>query len=371
MQAKGAMPWAFHDFWLRDMAMADGETSLYVPPEGNGAPRYVFFPGCQLGASDPAYVENSFSWLRARQPESALWLQCCGAPAEWAGETGLHDRKIREIRDFWEEVGRPEMIFGCATCRQMFARYLPEIPGSFLLERMRDWGLDVPGTAPEGACSVFDPCASRDTPGLQKCVRELLGDMGAELRPLSHEGKMVRCCSFGGHTAIANPQYAREVVKDRIGEKDSAYIAYCANCRDTFARQGKRVYHILDLIFGLHGPDRSAPRLSQRWENRRILRRDLSEKYLDSHGEERASVSRLYISEELKEQLSRDMILEEDMEEVVAHCERENRKLLVDGHFLGHKKIQNMTFWAEYAPEGDGFRLLNGYAHRMCLEEEA
>ena len=131
------------------------------------------------------------------------------------------------------------------------------------------------------------------------------------------------------------------------------------------------MYHILDLIFGLHGPERPAPRLSQRWENRRTLRRVLSEEYLDSHGEERASVSRLYISEELKEQLSRDMILEEDMEEVVAHCEGENRKLLVDGHFLGHKKIQNMTFWAEYAPEGDGFRLLNGYAHRMCLEEEA
>ena len=80
---------------------------------------------------------------------------------------------------------------------------------------------------------------------------------------------------------------------------------------------------------------------------------------------------KLIIDDELKERLSRDMILEEDMEEVVARCEAEGRKLLVDGYFLGHKKIQNMTFWAEYVPEGDGFRLLNGYAHRMCLEEEA
>lgn len=82
-------------------------------------------------------------------------------------------------------------------------------------------------------------------------------------------------------------------------------------------------------------------------------------------------MAKLFIDDELKDRLSRDMIMEEDMEEVVARCEGENRKLLVDGHFLGHKKIGNMTFWAEYSPEGDGFRLWNGYAHRMCLEEEA
>ena len=372
MQAKGAMPWAFHDFWLRDMAMADGETALYVPPPGGAKPKYLFFPGCQLGASEPAYVEKSFAWLLSRQPESGLWLRCCGAPAEWAGEAELHGEKLRELRDRWEELGRPELIFGCATCREMFSRFLPEIPGSFLLERMAAWGIDPPA-APAGGktCSVFDPCASRDAPPLQSSVRSLLEQMKIPLLPLSHEGRMARCCSFGGHTAIADPRYTREVAKARTEERDTVYIAYCANCRDTFARQGKEAYHILDLLFGLHGPDRPAPRLTERWENRRKLCRTLAEEYLGIRGEERKRVIDLVIGEELKERLSRDMILEEDMEEVVAWCEAEGRKLLVDGHFLGHKKIQNMTFWAEYAPEGDGFRLLNGYAHRMCLEEEA
>ena len=372
MQAKGAMPWAFHDWWLRDLEMADGEASLYIPPAGGAAPRYVFFPGCQLGGSDPAYVERSFAWLRERQGAAALWLRCCGAPADWAGETDLHREKVREIRERWEELGRPELVFACASCRREFARYLPEIPGSMLTERMAEWGITLPPAPPDGETySVFDPCASRDEPGLQQSVRQLAQGMGLKLRPLSHEGRMSRCCSFGGHTAIADPRYTREVARARAEESDSTYITYCANCRDTFARQGKKAYHILDLLFGLNGPDRGAPRLSERQENRRRLRRELAETYLGVRGEERERMAKLFIDDELKDRLSRDMILEEDMEAVVARCEAENRKLLVDGHFLGHKKIGNMTFWAEYVPEGDGFRLLNGYAHRMCLEEEA
>ncbi len=373
MQAKGAMPWAFHDYWLRDLAMADGEGSLYIPPaDGSAAPKYLLFPGCQLGASDPAYVERSYEWLRSRQSSAALWLHCCGAPADWAGETELHRAKLRVIRERWEELGRPEMIFACASCRRAFARYLPEIPGSFLTERMAEWGIDPPTPLPKDETySVFDPCASRDEPGLQRSVRQLTESMGAKLMPLSHEGRMSRCCSYGGHTAIADPRYTREVAKARVEEQDSTYITYCANCRDTFAQQGKKAYHILDLVFGLNGPDRRAPRLTERWENRRSLCRELAETYLGICGEERAHMAKLFIDDELKDRLSRDMILEEDMEEVVARCEGENRKLLVDGHFLGHKKIGNMTFWAEYSPEGDGFRLWNGYAHRMCLEEEA
>ena len=79
----------------------------------------------------------------------------------------------------------------------------------------------------------------------------------------------------------------------------------------------------------------------------------------------------LYMEETLKHQLSREMILESDMAEVIAWCESTGRKVKnSSGHFIGHTKIQNMTYWAEYQPEGDGYRLFTGYAHRMCLEEE-
>ena len=132
----------------------------------------------------------------------------------------------------------------------------------------------------------------------------------------------------------------------------------------------KPVYHILDLVFGLHGTDRPAPTLTERWENRQNLRDTLAEQYLGERTERKETMN-LYMEETLKHQLSREMILESDMAEVIAWCESTGRKVKnSSGHFIGHKKIQNMTYWAEYQPEGDGYRLFTGYAHRMCLEEE-
>ena len=183
-------------------------------------------------------------------------------------------------------------------------------------------------------------------------------------------GRTARCCSFGGHTAIAAGRYSYEVARDRASENRNPYIAYCVNCRDTFASQKKPVYHILDLVFGLHGTDRPAPTLTERWENRQNLRDTLAEQYLGEQTERKETMN-LYMEEALKHQLSREMILESDMAEVIAWCESTGRKVKnSSGHFIGHKKIQNMTYWAEYQPEGDGYRLFTGYAHRMCLEEE-
>jgi len=53
--AAGKLPPAFHSFWLEDMNHACGEGARLLYPESKHC-EYVFFPGCQLGASDPGYV---------------------------------------------------------------------------------------------------------------------------------------------------------------------------------------------------------------------------------------------------------------------------------------------------------------------------
>ena len=66
------------------------------------------------------------------------------------------------------------------------------------------------------------------------------------------------------------------------------------------------------------------------------------------------------------------MILETDMETVVTHCEEKKKKIYdpESGHFTGHLKIGNATFWVEYKPAEEGFELVNGYSHRMSIDEE-
>ena len=79
---------------------------------------------------------------------------------------------------------------------------------------------------------------------------------------------------------------------------------------------------------------------------------------------------KLLLSEEMAEKLNRDLILLEDVEAVILHCEASGEKAMDEsGLFFGHLQIGHMTFWAEYRVTEDGFLLENAYCHRMSLEE--
>jgi Fe-S oxidoreductase len=381
MREKGAMPWAYHDFFLRDMESAVGEAALARMPAGRGRSRRAFFPGCQLGASDPRYVIEAYRALLDAMPDTALMLSCCGAPAEWAGDEAIRGGVADRLRADWKALGEPELLFACPTCALEFRRYLPEIPGRFLY----DFFL---GAAPRrgaeslpeaGAiASVFDPCASREEPGLQRTVRELATRAGLRLEPLPSEGRLAKCCGWGGQVSIAHPPYARRVAMSRIGEGERPYVTYCSNCRDVFAAAGKPAWHILDLVLGLGGPDRKPPTATERRLNRIELKRRALAEFWKEGTEVGGERPRLLVSPELGRKLDAERILETDIEKVIEGCESSGSKLLdpETGAFSGHLKIGNMTYWAEYrpAPPSDalpdgGYELLNAYSHRMSIEE--
>jgi hypothetical protein len=221
--------------------------------------------------------------------------------------------------------------------------------------------------------SIFDPCSSRDEPGLQETVRSLVNGAGFSHQPLPMEGKLAACCSWGGQVSAANPRYAHEVVRARITQNDHPYITYCINCRDIFASAQKPAYHLLDILFGLHGAERTAPTLTERRQNRfRLKQQVLSEFWKDgTEMEPRKSSINLQMSPQTRQKLSDEMILETEVEAVIEHCESSGRKVMdpETGHFIGHLKIGSMTYWAEYAPTEDGYELFNAYSHRMSIEE--
>lgn len=372
MREKGAMPWAFHDFFLRDMASANGEASLARRPTGHETSRYLFFPGCQLGASDPRYVTESYRFLLEHWPDTALMLCCCGAPAEWAGDEAVRAQAMARLRQDWSDFGKPKAVFACPSCRQILGRHLPEIEGVFLYDLILQQGITQPLGAPGTTASVFDPCASREEPGVQQAVRALAEKAGFELAPLPLEGKLAQCCSFGGQVAVAHPPYAHRVVATRIAEGGHPYISYCSNCRDIFARAGKPCWHILDIQLGLNGPDRAPPTLTERRINRLVLKRRVLEEFWKEVGEMGKPRMDLIVSAELGQKLSDEWILETEIATVIEACEKSGRRILdpATGSFFGHHQIDHMTYWVEYAPRSDGsFELRNAYGHRMRIEE--
>ena len=395
MHKKGKLPWAFHDFWLRDMAHAMGEEASLiwersgalprgatgygaaphqswdrtsVPLSRSGTSPRVFFPGCQLGASDPAYVTESYRWLTDAMPDTALWLSCCGAPALWSGDEELNGETRATLRHQWASLGKPELIFACPSCKQMFAEFLPEAGSVFLFELMQRKAFVAKRNLSGSTFSLFDPCSSRLEPALQSSVRALVRDAGARLEPLAEEGEWAKCCSWGGHVSIANPDYARTVVSKRIGQSELPYITYCVNCRDIFAGAGKESLHLLDVLFDLNSSARTPPGFSERRENRARLRQLVTGEDV----QEKQSMI-IHINETLRRKLAADMLLEEDARRAVERCESEGRSLTDKpcGNRRGYAVIGRITCWVEYKKLANGeYQLINAYAHRMAIELE-
>jgi len=231
---------------------------------------------------------------------------------------------------------------------------------------------EVPAAAGGAKASVFDPCASRGEAGLQRAVRSLAAAAGCDLEPLPTEGQ-APCCSYGGQVAVAHPAYARYVVQARIQAGPHPYVAYCSNCRDSFAAAGKPAWHLLDLVFGLNGPDRVPPTVTDRRRNRILLKNQLLREYWGEPGPAPEAAMDLTISPELQRKLDQARLLEAEVAAVVDHCERTGQKLEDPGtgSFTGHLLVGHLTCWVEYRPRpGGGFELLNAYAHRMGLEGE-
>ena len=396
------MPLAWTDFLIRDMEHANGdEASIFRPapgyaksgtaPDGTttGAAtegrqnKYAFFPGCQLGASDPRYVTEAYSWILSHEPETALMLCCCGAPAAWSGREGQHTQWIEQLRSEWEKLDKPELLLACPNCQKQLSVYLPEAVCRSVYEIMAPWSTlneangrsfqSTPQTAKSAGApvSVFDPCASRQMPEMQKSVRDLLKSAGCELVELPVSGSEARCCGWGGAASGASPQYTAKVSAARIAMSETPYICYCTNCRDSFAALQKPAQHVFDLLFGLGGEKRPAPLNNSRRENRVLLKRTLLAEHWNEKREADENM-KINMTAELAECLEKELILEDDLCQVISFCETSGRKLIdtKSGRNIGHLVRGPVTYWVEYEPMEDGWRVLDAYSHRLVVQEQ-
>ncbi|MGE4484737.1 MAG: pyridine nucleotide-disulfide oxidoreductase/dicluster-binding protein [Oscillospiraceae bacterium] len=365
MHKRGMIPPGYHEFWLRDMEFSNTEAFVVSKPSGAVKCEYLFFPGCSLGASDPRYVTEVYEYLLTQNAKIAVMTACCGAPAVWAGDMAKFDKAKELITGYWEKMGRPVFILACPSCKKMFDENLPEVGTLSLYEYLRDKKLSVTPQIISSAC-VFDPCASREYPGMQESVRKALKNAGITIHELPMHGEKAECCSFGGNIVGAAPMLAEEMAKNRVSQSDEPYITYCTNCRDIFATQGKTALHVLDVLFGLGSGNRRVPTVTERQYNRITVKNAFIK-----GGSKMTDDRKLIISEELRKRISREWILETDILDVIIYCEKTCKKLrdTESGVFIGYKVIGNMTYWVSYIPRGNSYEVINAYGHRMMIEE--
>ena len=196
----GVHPAALHDFWLREMDFATTEGAFASAPKGKETCEYAFYPGCQLGAAKPEYVSRSHDFL-SKSYDAGVILGCCGAPAYWAGDETRLKANIEATRQAWIDLGKPTLVFACATCVSLFDRFLPEIPRVSLYELLGA-SEEIAPVSPFVEAAVFDPCSARDDHGMESGVRTLAAKAGVALEELAEPN---RCCGYGGHMRVANP----------------------------------------------------------------------------------------------------------------------------------------------------------------------
>jgi ferredoxin len=181
MVRTGKMPPSAHDFALRDMAFSQSEAfTLARPQPGFQSSKTAFLPGCQLSASSPGHVAACYEHLRATMPGGVgLILECCGAPARWAGNEEKFQEALRALGAAWSSLGQPRLITACSSCFRTLKDHLPHIPVEPLWPHLSPALLSK--ALPEHASrtlAIHDPCSTRGVSMVEGSARALLGELG-------------------------------------------------------------------------------------------------------------------------------------------------------------------------------------------------
>ncbi|UWG98738.1 hypothetical protein LPY66_08090 [Dehalobacter sp. DCM] len=77
----------------------------------------------------------------------------------------------------------------------------------------------------------------------------------------------------------------------------------------------------------------------------------------------------LYIGDDVKSVMEQNGVREDEVKMVVGAAEESGLKLKEEegNRFLAKLKIADVYYYAEYEPEGDGFRIIDAYWHKTFV----
>ncbi|MFC0904586.1 pyridine nucleotide-disulfide oxidoreductase/dicluster-binding protein [Clostridium sp. MT-14] len=381
MVENSKMPLSDHDFALKDMKFSNGSRFFMAKKQpGYESVKYVFYPGCQLPASNPGYIEKIYSYLMKNIVEGVgIFLGCCGAPADWSGREDLMKEIVEKIKNVWTDMGKPIFILACPTCLSMFDKHMPFIKTISLWEVMSIKGVPLGNkiAGKKHVLNVHDACTARYNGKIQDSIRNIAEKLGYIIEELKYSKKNTKCCGYGGLVYFSNRDQSEDFIKDRIKEGDRDFLVYCAMCKDLFVSFGKRTYHILDLIYGDNLEDialKRMPTLSERHENRQKVKMNLMKQVW---GEDMVNTDdkydfKLILTKNVRNKMEERLILLEDVKKVIANGEKKNENFFnpENSHYLARLRIENVTHWVEYEKTDEGVLVDKVYIHRMEVVEE-
>ncbi|MGL4344718.1 MAG: FAD-dependent oxidoreductase [Cellulosilyticaceae bacterium] len=221
----------------------------------SGKTKRVFIPGCSLPSYAPEAVGALTSYLQEKMPDTGVILKCCGKPTKAVGQQGKFKERYAELQREIDRLGAEEIIVACQSCYLTMSEYSPNQKVRSLWEILPEIGLpkEAYGKAKSSdiTFAIHDACSTRDISAIHDGVRWIMSELGYQTEEPPHARENAMCCGFGGMVVPANPEVAQKIMNNRTSEIKSDYVVtYCAACRESMFKGGKKSEHLLQLIFG-------------------------------------------------------------------------------------------------------------------------
>ncbi len=368
------MPPSAFEFAMLDMEYSTSDRFFMAKcsPNSNKCD-YIFFPGCQLPASEPELVKEVYlDLLNKFSGNLGLMLSCCGIMAHWSGEEKLFEDALNKIKTSLIDLGSPKIITACPNCHHV----LKDIANlevisiyEILEENVKNLNID------KRSLYIHDACGARNDYDFQNKVRSLLFKMGNEICEMKDSKEKGSCCGYGGLTSHSNRSISNEIINSNIKDNslsDKEVLSYCINCRDRYLSKGVNSYHILELIYNkTNSINRKSPTWSLRQENRTKFKASILNEIWGEDMNMEEDV-KLYFNDDLLYKLEENMILKSDVQSAIKFGNL-NNSIFYDPktkHYIVSHRPKNVTFWVEYEPYEDGYFIYNTYSHRMLTESK-
>ena len=369
MVESGKMPPSAFEFALLDMDYSSSEDFFLAKHQsGTENSEYLFFPSCQLAASEPELLEKVYDDLCQNLSGGVgVLFSCCGIMANWSGNTEIFYDTVNKLKKEIEKLGNPKIISACPTCISVFREY-------YGLEAAGIWELYSNKTIPvhtgfeSKKLTVHDACSARFDRNIQENIRNLGKNLGHEITEKKYTREITSCCGYGGLMPFADKETAVKVTDRIIEDSENEILAYCVNCRDRFLKQNKNSYHFLELIYGQDSNHHKWPTWSERQENRKRIKNLFLKKYWNEKGTEELDC-KIFIDEDLEKIMEDRMILKPDIQKAVINANEKNEFFIdpKESCFITSFRPNNVTFWVKYIKFEDGYKILNAYTHRMTF----
>ncbi len=231
-----------------------GFSRLFSLSAGRKDAKRVFLPGCSLSAYSPRLVELTYKYLCSKLEGTEIVLQCCGKPTEDLGEVEEFKKRYKLLERSIEESGAVEVITACQSCYKLISEKSPGYKVKSLWTVLDEIGVPEEakniGATSDLVFSIHDACPTRFNSQLQDSVRNIIKELGYKFEESEISRENTSCCGMGGMIMPVNPGLFTKISEDASTKlKNEHIITYCASCRESMARSGKKSVHILDLIF--------------------------------------------------------------------------------------------------------------------------